>query len=139
MKLVKLVKSDKDEIAQELLPNILLLAKAEKGINVVKRLLPEIHDAVAQQKLASLFVDNFHDCIDNCYANYSIQTMVDYWESTITEPLYTKLYGYIIKYSTEKISSNVVEKLLLTCPEAIRAKYISEICECKKLGGNTNE
>ena len=135
MKLIKLVKSDKDEIAEKLLPNIMLLAKAERGINVVKKLLPEIHDRNTQQRLVSLFTDSFHDCIDNCYANYSIQTMVDNWELTVTEPLYNKLFGCIIKYSIEKISSNVVEKLVLTCPEYIRARYITEICECKKLEG----
>ena len=93
MKLIKLVKSVDDDIFLELLPNLMLLSKAEKGINVVKKLIPEIKDESIQYKIVEQYTERFHECIDNCYANYAIQTIIDNWKSPVIDKLYEKLRG----------------------------------------------
>jgi hypothetical protein len=136
MKVVRFIKGPSDELFLDLLPQVVDISKTEKGIIVIKKLLPELKDTSSQISIVHKFSERLYECIDDSYSNYALQLIVELWKSPVTDPIFGKLIGNVIKYSMEKISSNVVEKMVAVCTDSFRSQFISEIAHSPKLISN---
>ena len=137
MKIVRFIKGSSDELFLDLLPQVVDISKTEKGIIVIKKLLPELKDTSSQISIVNKFSERLYECIDDNYSNYALQLIVELWKSPVTDPVFGKLVGNVIKYSMEKISSNVVEKMVAVCTDYFRVQFIDEIVQSPKLISNT--
>ena len=131
---MRLVQDEKDWIFQEVINDFVKLAKTEKGLNVIKKLIHFVQERVPSQLIIiQIMLENPKLFISNFYANYAIQLIIQTWKVETVKPLFSLILGKIKEYSVHKCSSNVVETMMCYSPPEIRAEYIKEICSMHDL------
>merc|ERR1712039_488371 len=77
----------------------------------------------------------FHalDLVQSPYGNYAVQHALDEGGGEKCTAIFENLEGRMMQLSINKFSSNVVEKLLNSAPEAFRTRFIEELMEREKM------
>jgi hypothetical protein len=119
---------------QPLFNNFVQMANNSFGLLVLKQMMARVEQRdTLKQKIVELTCLNFEKLIQNPFGNYAIQHIVEFYpkESHIIK---SKMLTKIIPYSSQKISSNVIEKCLTTCDSQFRRRVIEEILKNGRLG-----
>jgi len=107
------------------------------GLCVTKKVISCSKNIQYLQTLQQILLNNINTLILNSYGNYSIQVALDCWSYERTAPLISLLYNQFFTLSTQKFSSNVVEKCLERGGEPVMTKFLDEICHKSKIIGKT--
>jgi hypothetical protein len=119
---------------QPLFNNFVQMANNSFGLLVLKQMMARVEQRdTLKQKIVELTCLNFEKLIQNPFGNYAIQHIVEFYpkESHIIK---SKMLTKIIPYSSQKISSNVIEKCLTVCDSQFRRRVIEEILKNGRLG-----
>lgn len=101
-----------DFISELLSSNVVGFATDHYGLRVMKA---TFDSATAGKKLEKLFdavVEQTNSLAENQYGNYIIQHLFDIGSKQVTSEVKRKMVGRYVRYSKQKFSSNVVEKVL---------------------------
>lgn len=79
--------------------------------------------------------ENSIELVQNPFGNYAIQTVMENWEASICETMFTKLRAKVAQLSIQKFSSNVIEKCLERSDPKNLSLFIEEISNMDKLAG----
>jgi hypothetical protein len=123
------------EIYDIILQNFMFLACHCNGLCVTKKVISCSRNQVYLEALQKILIDNANTLVLNSYGNYSIQVALDSWDYDSIAPLINLFYNQFFALSTQKFSSNVVEKCLERGGEAVLAKFLDEICHKSKIIG----
>jgi hypothetical protein len=134
-KLINIIPIDSSNfLYQPLFDNFVQVANNSFGLLVLKQMMAKVEQKEAlKNKVVELTSINFEKLIQNPYGNYAIQHIVEYYpkESLL---IMNKIVTKIIPYSSQKISSNVIEKCLTVCDSQFRKRVVDEILKNGRLG-----
>jgi len=89
-----------------------------------------ISQAVVEQQYCGLVHElamHSLELVQNEYGNYAVQHALQVWGGNVCAPILRRLEGQIMHLSTQKCSSNVVEKILNVAPPDLRSRFIDEL------------
>jgi len=134
-KLINIIPIDSSNfLYQPLFDNFVQVANNSFGLLVLKQMMAKVEQKEAlKSRVVELTSINFEKLIQNPYGNYAIQHIVEYYpkESLL---IMNKIVTKIIPYSSQKISSNVIEKCLTVCDSQFRKRVVDEILKNGRLG-----
>jgi len=133
-KLINVIPIDSSQfIYQPLFDNFIQVANNSFGLLVLKQMMGRVEQKeVLKQRVVELTCINFEKLIQNPYGNYAIQHIMEFYpkESLL---IMNKILIKIIPYSSQKISSNVIEKCLTVCDAQFRKRVVEEILKNGRL------
>lgn len=68
--------------------------------------------------------------VQNSFGNYVVQYILDLNNEAFTQSIIQSFYGDVVLLSTQKFSSNVMEKCIRVANEATKERLISELLSC---------
>jgi len=114
-------------IYELILQNFMCLANNINGLCLTKKIIIHAKNETTVARIQQKLVENCISLIQNSYGNYSIQTVLDSWDSYLVTPIIKQFFGKMSNLSMQKFSSNVVEKCLEKGGDMIINKFIEEI------------
>jgi len=118
-----------------ILENFMFLACHSNGLCVTKKVIACSRNQEYIATVQKILLDNANTLVQNSHCNYSIQVALESWEYEYVYPLINLFHNQFFALSTQKFSSNVVEKCLERGGEAVLAKFLDEICHKSKILG----
>jgi len=119
---------------QPLFDNFVHIANNSYGLLVLKQMMARVEQKDAlKQRVVELTCLNFEKLIQNPFGNYAIQHIVENYPKD-SMMIMNKILSKIIPYSSQKISSNVIEKCLIVCDSSFRRRVVEEILGNGRLG-----
>lgn len=133
-KLINVIPIDSSQfIYQPLFDNFIQVANNSFGLLVLKQMMGRVEQKeVLKQRVVELTCLNFEKLIQNPYGNYAIQHIMEFYPKE-SLPIMNKILIKIIPYSSQKISSNVIEKCLTVCDSSFRRRVVDEILKNGRL------
>ena len=122
-------------IYELVLQNFLFLACHSNGLCATKKVISCSRDINYILAIQKILLENSMMLVQNSYGNYSIQTALEKWDYELIKPIIHSFYNQFYSLSTQKFSSNVVEKCLERGGDAVLAKFIDEVCHKSKIIG----
>jgi hypothetical protein len=122
-------------IYELILENFMFLACHCNGLCVTKKVIACSKDQLYISTVQKILLENASILVQNSHGNYSIQVALETWEYDYIYPLINLFHNQFFALSTQKFSSNVVEKCLERGGESILAKFLDEICHKSKILG----
>ncbi|KAJ6247145.1 pumilio homology domain family member 4 [Anaeramoeba flamelloides] len=113
-------------IFQAIIDNFMMIACHKHGCCVMQRCI-DFTPKVYRDKLTDLIIGNCLKLIQNPFANYVIQYMLN--TDIRADEITKSIQGKMIQLSTHKFSSNVLEKCLRVANEKTRKILIDEFIE----------
>lgn len=118
-----------------ILQNFLFLACHSNGLCAAKKVISSSRDYNYIITIQKILLENSMMLVQNAYGNYSIQTALERWDYELVKPIIHSFYNQFYSLSTQKFSSNVVEKCLERGGDPVLAKFIDEVCHKSKIIG----
>ena len=116
-------------IYKEMIENIVNILKTKSGsCCVLPKILNNNINEVDLDNLVNAIIDNIDKLINDENGNFSIQKIIKLNKNNYNNKIYNYIQDKIIKLSTQKFSSNVIETLLLNST-SIKDKIIIKILE----------
>lgn len=133
-KLINVIPIDSSQfIYQPLFDNFIQVANNSFGLLVLKQMMGRVEQKeVLKQRVVELTCINFEKLIQNPYGNYAIQHIMEFYPKE-SQLIMNKILIKIIPYSSQKISSNVIEKCLTVCDGQFRRRVVEEILKNGRL------
>ena len=115
-------------IVDFIIKHFLLLANNANGVCVVKKVIHlfSLQNKDVLLKVQLLINENAFVLILNPYGNHALQSAIDTWNVDMLEHVFTMLKGKLTMLSTQKYSSNVIEKCIEKSNEFL-LMFINEI------------
>jgi len=134
-KLINVIPPDSSSfLYQPLFDNFVQVANNSFGLLVLKQMMARVEQKeLLKNRVVELTCLNFEKLIQNPYGNYAIQHIVEYYPKD-SLMIMNKILTKIIPYSSQKISSNVIEKCLTVCDSQFRKRVVEEILKNGRLG-----
>lgn len=134
-KLINIIPPDSSSfLYQPLFDNFVQIANNSFGLLVLKQMMARVEQKDAlKHRVVELTCLNFEKLIQNPYGNYAIQHIVENYPKD-SLMIMNKILTKIIPYSSQKISSNVIEKCLIVCDSLFRRRVVEEILRNGRLG-----
>jgi hypothetical protein len=110
-----------------ILSQFMTLANNVNGLCLTKKVICHAKKESTIKRIQQKVIENTLSLVQNSYGNYSIQAMLDTWDSSLTAPVIKQFFGKMCALSMQKFSSNVVEKCLEKGGEIVLSKFIDEI------------
>jgi hypothetical protein len=107
--------------------NFLNLAYNANGLCLTKKIIIHASNESTIKRIQQKIIDNCINLVQHSYGNYTVQTVFDNWEYSLTVPVIKQFFGKLSTLSMQKFSSNVVEKCLEKGGEIILSRFIDEI------------
>ena len=118
---------------QPLFDNFVQVANNSFGLLVLKQVMCRVESKDSlKQKVVELTCLHFEKLIQNPYGNYAIQHIIEFYPKD-SQMIMSKILLKIIPYSSQKISSNVIEKCLTMCDALFRRRIVDEILKNGRL------
>jgi len=122
-----------DFIYEPLVRNFLNVAKHSYGILVIKHLMSKIEKTThLKKRIIDIILENFENLIQDPCGNYTIQYALEFYPYDC-EAVLEKILVRVISYSSQKFSSNVIEKCLSNVQPAYLKRVIGEIMKGDRL------
>jgi len=123
-----------DLIYGPIVHNLVEVAHHPYGLCVLKKCISQAQTQGRhhEQLLDQLSVHAL-DLVQSPYGNYAIQHALEVWGGPRCVAIFDSLEGSIMQLSTQKFSSNVVEKILDSAPQHKRRRFIDELIESDKM------
>jgi len=133
-KLINVIPADYSQfLYQPLFDNFVQLANNSFGLLVLKQMMGCVQQKEQlKQRVLDLTCLNFEKLIQNPYGNYAIQHIMEFYPKE-SSMIMNKILIKIIPYSSQKISSNVIEKCLSVCDTQFRKRVVEEILKNGRL------
>jgi hypothetical protein len=124
------------EIYDIILRNFMHFACHCYGLCVTKKVISCSRNPTYLESLKKILIENASTLVTNCFGNYSIQVALDSWDYENVTPIIQLFYNQFFTLSTQKFSSNVMEKCLEKGGDTVISKFIDEICQKTRIIGN---
>jgi len=122
-----------DFIYEPLVRNFLNVAKHSYGILVIKHLMSKIEKTPhLKKRIIDIILENFEGLIQDPCGNYTIQYALEFYPMDC-EAILEKILVRVISYSSQKFSSNVIEKCLSNVQPQYLKRVIGEIMKGDRL------
>jgi hypothetical protein len=125
------------EIYDLILENFMFLACHNNGLCVTKKVISCSKNQVYIETIQKLLLDNASTLVQNPHGNYSIQVALESWDYDLVVPIISLFQNQFFTLSTQKFSSNVVEKCLERGGDNVLSKFLEEICQKSKIVGKS--
>ena len=119
--------------------NFMFLACHCNGLCVTKKVISCSRNQAYIETIQRLLLENGKTLVQNQHGNYSIQVALECWDYKLIHPLIILFHDQFFSLSTQKFSSNVVEKCLERGGEVVLSKFLDEICHKTKIVGKVLE
>ena len=93
----------------------------------VVQLCLEIERSTSNTVMLRKVLDYCIDLMQDPYGNYVVQLVLDSYEDDVIQDVCKAVVGNITQLSTQKFSSNVVEKCIIKASDELKEKYLEEI------------
>ena len=123
-------------IYELVIDNFMLLACHSNGLCVTKKIISRSKNVEYITRLQKLLIENAEVLIKHAHGNYSIQVALECWDMEYVIPIIKLFLNQLFTLSTQKFSSNVVEKCLERGGDSVLAKFLDDICHKSKILGN---
>ena len=124
--------NEKQFVFDAILINCLTVATHRHGCCVVQRCL-DAADNVQRRSLVLQIFKYWHQLMQDAYGNYVVQFVVDKGNKEDSAELMRQLQGHIVELSSQKYSSNVIEKCLKCASDKQRQDLLLEIASSNNL------
>lgn len=109
------------------------VARHSSGILVIKHLIKKVENVPElKKKIISVILDIFEELIQDQYGNYTIQYALEHYPDDCDDIL-EKILVRVISYSSQKYTSNVIEKCVTVAPTQFLKRVINEIMKLDRL------
>ena len=120
-------------IYEPIVRDFISIAKHSYGILVIKHLMIKVESiAPLKKRIIDLILDNFEELIQDPCGNYTIQYSLEFYPNDC-ETILEKILVRVISYSSQKFSSNVIEKCLANAQPQYLKRVIGEIMKSDRL------
>jgi len=125
--------SDLGFIYGPLLQGFMEVARHTSGILVIKHLIRKVENVPNLKKeIVNVILNMFEDLIQDQYGNYTIQYALEFFPFDCDDIL-EKILVRVISYSSQKYTSNVIEKCVTIAPPQYLKRVINEIMKLERL------
>jgi len=120
-------------IYEPIVRDFIHIAKHSYGILVIKHLMIKI-DSIGhlKKRIIDIILDNFEELIQDPCGNYTIQYSLEFYPNDC-ETILEKILVRVISYSSQKFSSNVIEKCLANAQPQYLKRVLGEIMKSDRL------
>eukprot|EP00923_Selenidium_pygospionis_P003503 GHVN01005527.1.p1 GENE.GHVN01005527.1~~GHVN01005527.1.p1 ORF type:complete len:1350 (+),score=284.56 GHVN01005527.1:159-4208(+) len=123
-----------DVIFEKVIQNLSTVAQCQHGLCVVKKCISSANKSHQyESELLEQLTKHAQDLMQSPYGNYAIQHAMDVWGGQVCQSLVHELKLRLISLSTQKFSSNVVEKCIETATASDLAAILREIGDVDKM------
>lgn len=121
------------DIYELVINNFIFLACHCNGFCITKKIVSCCKSSQNLAILQKLLIENADMLIQNTHGSYSIQVALDTWDYELISPIINLFYNKFFTLSSQKYSSNIVEKCLERGGEGVMSKFMEEVCHKSRM------
>jgi len=119
--------ANREYINDFVINNLSKLCMNANGICVVKRFINSSKDNNIRERLLEKFTSNCLVIVQDPYGNYAIQFIIETYGYIVTQKIVLEILNNLILLSTQKFSSNVVERVIESSDKTIYNRIVGDM------------